>query len=94
MLPRFGITRVADITGLDDIGLPVHVAYRPDGLTFAVSIGTGATPAQSRVSAVMESIEAWHAENLRAPASAARAAPRPSNSTTTCGNSTWRPARP
>ena len=74
MLPRFGITRVADITGLDDIGLPVHVAYRPDGLTYAVSIGTGATPAQSRVSAVMESIEAWHAENLRVPVSARCAA--------------------
>jgi ribosomal protein S12 methylthiotransferase accessory factor len=69
MLPRFGITRVADITGLDDVGLPVHVAYRPDGLTFAVSIGSGATPAQSRVSAVMESIETWHAENLRVPRS-------------------------
>lgn len=74
MLPRFGITRVADITGLDDIGLPVHVAYRPDGLSYAVSIGTGATPAQSRVSAVMESIEAWHAENLRVPVSARCAA--------------------
>lgn len=70
MLPRFGITRVADIGGLDDIGLPVHVAYRPDGLSYAVSIGTGATQAQSRVSAVMESIEAWHAENLRVPVSA------------------------
>lgn len=70
MLPRFGITRVADITGLDDVGLPVHVAYRPDGLTYAVSIGTGATLAQSRVSAVMESIEAWHAENLCVPTSA------------------------
>ena len=70
MLPRFGITRVADITGLDDIGLPVHVAYRPDGLTFAVSVGTGATRAQSRVSAVMERIEAWHAENLRLPVAA------------------------
>ena len=70
MLPRFGITRVADITGLDDIGLPVHVAYRPDGLTYAVSIGTGMTPAQSRVSAAMEGIEAWHAENLRVPVSA------------------------
>src|SRR4051794_5945638 len=67
MLPRFGITRVADITRLDDIGLPVHVAYRPAGLTYAVSIGIGDTPAQSRVSAVMESIEAWHAENLRLP---------------------------
>lgn len=65
MLGRFGITRVADITRLDEIGLPVHVAYRPTGRTLAVSIGTGATSVQSRVSAVMESIEAWHAENPR-----------------------------
>jgi YcaO-like protein with predicted kinase domain len=70
MLPRFGITRVADITRLDDIGLPVHLAYRPAGLTYAVSIGFGATAAQSRVSAAMESIEIWHAENLRLPVSA------------------------
>jgi ribosomal protein S12 methylthiotransferase accessory factor len=41
MLGRFGITRAADITRLDDIGLPVHVAYRPAGLTYAVSMGTG-----------------------------------------------------
>ncbi len=70
MLPRFGITRVADITRLDDIGVPVHVAYRPTSLTYAVSIGTGATATQARVSAVMESIEAWHAENLRLPIAA------------------------
>ncbi len=69
-LPRFGITRVADITRLDDIGMPVHVAYRPAGLTYAVSIGVGTTPAQSRVGAVMESIETWHAENLRLPVAA------------------------
>ncbi|GAA4605241.1 YcaO-like family protein [Actinoallomurus liliacearum] len=69
-LSRFGITRVADITRLDDIGLPVHVAYRPAGLTYAVSIGTGDTAAQSRVSAVMESIETWHAENLTLPTAA------------------------
>src|SRR5450755_2140673 len=65
LLPRFGITRVADITRLDDIGVPVHLAYRPTGLTYAVSIGSGGTALQSQVSAVMESIEAWHAENLQ-----------------------------
>jgi ribosomal protein S12 methylthiotransferase accessory factor len=70
LLPRFGITRVADITRLDDIGFPVHVAYRPASLTYAVSTGTGAEVAQSRVSAVMESIEIWHAENLRLPVAA------------------------
>lgn len=65
LLPSFGITRVADITRLDEIGLPVQVAYRPDSKTVAVSMGTGLTPEQARVSAVMESIESWHAENLR-----------------------------
>ncbi|HEX4087278.1 MAG TPA: YcaO-like family protein [Trebonia sp.] len=67
MLSRFAITRVADITDLDDIGLPVHLAYRPTSQTYAVSIGTGESAPQSRVSAVMESIEAWHAENLELP---------------------------
>lgn len=63
MLDQFMITRVADITHLDEIGLPVHVAYRPAGTTLAVSIGTGLTAAQARVSAAMESVELWHAEN-------------------------------
>jgi YcaO-like protein with predicted kinase domain len=65
LLSRFLITRVADITDLDEIGLPVQVAYRPAGSTLAVSVGTGLTPEQARVSAVMESIEVWHAENPR-----------------------------
>ena len=67
MLGRFGITRVADLTRLDDIGLPVHAAYRPLGLGYAVSLGTGVTVPHSRVSAVMESIESWHGENLQLP---------------------------
>lgn len=67
MLHRFGITRVADVTRLDEIGLPVHVAYRPCGRTLAVSIGIAAEPAQSWVSAAMESIETWHGENPRLP---------------------------
>jgi ribosomal protein S12 methylthiotransferase accessory factor len=46
------------------------VAYRPASLTYAVSLGTGTTVAQSRVSAVMESIETWHAENLCLPIAA------------------------
>lgn len=62
-LSRFGITRVAELTGLDDVGLPVHVAYRPCGSTLAVSIGIGLDPDSSWVGAVMESIEIWHGEN-------------------------------
>ncbi|MFF5209769.1 YcaO-like family protein [Streptosporangium sp. NPDC000396] len=65
MLGRFGITRIADVTRLDEIGLPVHIAYRPCGRTLAASIGIALQPSQSWVSAAMESIETWHAENPR-----------------------------
>lgn len=61
-LDRFGITRVADITGLDRIGIPVMAAYRPTARSLAVSMGKGVTPAAATASAVMESIELWHAE--------------------------------
>lgn len=63
VLPRLGITRVADITDLEDFGIPTHTGLRPTGTTVAVSMGMAIDPAQSRVSAAMESIEAWHAEN-------------------------------
>ena len=70
MLDRFSITRVADITDLDEIGLPTMVCYRPDAKTLAVSIGTGVEPAQAFVSAVMESIEIWHLEYAELPVAA------------------------
>lgn len=66
-MERIGITRVADITGLDRIGIPVMAAYRPDALSVAVSLGKGATPEAARASAVMESIELWHAERPSLP---------------------------
>ncbi|ONI88739.1 hypothetical protein ALI144C_06580 [Actinosynnema sp. ALI-1.44] len=62
-LSRMGITRVADVTWLDDIGIPVFQAVRPNALTLSVSQGKGLTPALARVSAAMESVELWHAEH-------------------------------
>ncbi|MEI5032999.1 YcaO-like family protein [Streptomyces sp. S1A(2023)] len=58
----FGVTRVADVTGLDSFGVPVFMAVRPAAKTLAVSQGAGASPLLARVSAVMESVELWHAE--------------------------------
>jgi len=63
----FGITRVADITGLDNLGLPTCVAIRPASRALSVSQGKGLTGAQARISAVMESIETWHAERIDGP---------------------------
>lgn len=61
-LPHVGVTRVADITGLDHIGIPVWQAVRPAARTLAVSQGKGFTSALAKVSAVMEAVELWHAE--------------------------------
>jgi YcaO-like protein with predicted kinase domain len=63
-----GITRLADITGLDRIGMPVTIAYRPNGRTLSSAAGKGFTLAASQASAAMEGIELHHAENPRLPA--------------------------
>ncbi len=63
-LPAAGITRVADVTALDVLGVPVYQAVRPASRNLAVSQGKGATAAAARVSAVMEAFELWHAEDL------------------------------
>jgi ribosomal protein S12 methylthiotransferase accessory factor len=70
----FGITRLADVTGLDRLGVPVAVCCRPNGRGLSVSQGKGLTRAQAGAGALMESIETWHAET---PALAEiRASPR------------------
>lgn len=71
LLARFGITRVANITGLDRIGIPVAVAVRPGSRSLVVSQGKGMTLVDAKVSAIMESIELFHAER---PAIAVRVA--------------------
>jgi len=61
----FGITRLADITALDDIGIPTFVSYRPNGKTLSCSQGKGLSPELAKISALMESIEIWHSEECR-----------------------------
>ena len=54
------------MTRLDRIGIPVFQAVRPTSRNLSVSQGKGATAMAARVSAVMESIELHHAEDLSA----------------------------
>jgi ribosomal protein S12 methylthiotransferase accessory factor len=61
-MARMGITRLANMTGLDWLGIPVYNAIRPNSRSLSVSQGKGATHDAARVSALMESIEYWHAE--------------------------------
>lgn len=67
LLPVLGISRVAGITGLDRIGIPVFTAVRPNGRSLSVFQGKGLTPQAARVSAVMEAFETWCAEAIRKP---------------------------
>jgi ribosomal protein S12 methylthiotransferase accessory factor len=62
LLQVMGITRLANVTGLDRIGIPVYVSCRPNSRSLAVSQGKGIDNISAKVSALMESAEAWHAE--------------------------------
>jgi len=61
-LVDYGITRLADVTGLDSLGVPVVMAVRPLAATLSVAQGKGVTLELAKVSAAMECIEFWHAE--------------------------------
>jgi YcaO-like protein with predicted kinase domain len=64
---RIGITRVANVTGLDTIGIPTWLATRPNSRSLSVSQGKGVRQDCARVSAIMESIEQHFAETVDLP---------------------------
>jgi len=64
---EMGITRLANITGLDDIGLPVYMACRPNSKSLSVTQGKGATVGAAKASAIMEAVESFHAETIDLP---------------------------
>jgi ribosomal protein S12 methylthiotransferase accessory factor len=62
-----GVTRIAELTGLDTIGIPVFAAIRPMGRSLSTQQGKGTTALAAKVSALMESLETWTAEHLALP---------------------------
>ena len=46
-----GVTRLADVTGLDTVGIPVCAAIRPDGRSLSTSQGKGTSLVAAQVSA-------------------------------------------
>jgi ribosomal protein S12 methylthiotransferase accessory factor len=64
LMKKAGITRLADITDLDRIGIPVFSAIRPSAESGAISVynGKGRTKEEAKVSALMEGIERYSAE--------------------------------
>lgn len=66
-MDRMGITRVANVTGLDRVGLPVVMVCRPNSRSLAVAQGKGIDLAAAKASGVMEAVEMYHAESIVAP---------------------------
>ena len=67
MLPAMGITRVANVTGLDKIGIPVVMTCRPNSRSLSVFQGKGVDLDAARASGVMEAIETYHGETILNP---------------------------
>jgi YcaO-like protein with predicted kinase domain len=67
LLGSYGITRLADQTRLDIIGIPCWAAIRPNSRTLAVNQGKGVDDETAWVSAAMEAIEFSVAESPNSP---------------------------
>ena len=67
LLPAMGITRIANVTGLDRTGIPVVMVCRPNARSMTVAQGKGLTLAAAKASGVMEALEVWHAERIIKP---------------------------
>ena len=63
-MKTIGVTRLADVTGLDHVGIPVWAAVRPipDDSAISVQNGKGPTRMQARAGAMMEAIEHYCCE--------------------------------
>lgn len=67
LMGAFGITRIANLTGLDRTGIPVVMVCRPNARSSAVFHGKGIDVAAAKASGIMEAIETWHAEYVSLP---------------------------
>ncbi|MFA1548606.1 YcaO-like family protein [Actinomadura chokoriensis] len=65
---RLGVTRCADATWLDRVGIPVYSATRPDAAAVIVTAGKGGTSDEARAGALMEAVELAVAERSAAEA--------------------------
>jgi ribosomal protein S12 methylthiotransferase accessory factor len=67
MLPTYGITRVMGQHGLGDLKIPVSISCRPNSRFLSTSQGKGITRELADISAIMESVEGFHAERVPPP---------------------------
>ena len=62
-----GVTRLADVTRLDRLGLPVWQAVRPLSRALSVHQGKGASHDDARLGALLEAVESHAAESFDGP---------------------------
>jgi ribosomal protein S12 methylthiotransferase accessory factor len=60
---RYGITRFAELSGLDELQVPIWCCIRPRSRTLATSFGKGLSDNTAQISALMEALEGACAEN-------------------------------
>lgn len=61
-----GITRIADVAGLDRLALPAVQTIRPSALSEVTSLGRGRSVAHAAIGAIMEALERCYAERVPA----------------------------
>lgn len=66
-MAAMGITRIANVTGLDHVGIPVVMVCRPNSRSLAVTQGKGLDLAAAKASGLMEAVESYHAETIGRP---------------------------
>jgi ribosomal protein S12 methylthiotransferase accessory factor len=66
-LSAMGITRIANVTGLDYLGIPVVMVARPNSRVLAVTQGKGVDLDHAKASGVMEAVESYHGERISLP---------------------------
>lgn len=80
LMVEAGVVRLADLTGLDCIGVPVWQSIRPWSRALSVHQGKGLTAAAAQLGAIMEAVESHHAETWSADVRKDRPLPDRTNS--------------
>jgi YcaO-like protein with predicted kinase domain len=62
---KFGISRVADISGFDVTGIPIWTSTRPLSLSISINSGKGLNTMMARAGAIAEGIEFYFAETAQ-----------------------------
>ena len=67
LLGAMGVTRIANVTGLDHVGIPIVIVYRPNARSLSSAQGKGLDVDDVRASGLMEAAESFHAEHIAGP---------------------------